>query len=175
MNDLEKETVINHEYDYSNRIPLVENITYIIQYCDQIYTQFLKLIEEDEKKNERLKHEFQNYNYKKSYREEFEVKIRQKNYNTLFCKNYNSFLEMVKNGQVLNIESLEIHLNLDYKKGKNANLTNYENTFNILFKPYQISFIRKSNHQEINMDQIENNLNEILKKFPIVNTIFCSK
>lgn len=103
------------------------------------------------------------------------IKIRQKNYNTISCKNYDSFIEAVKNGQVSNIESLEIHLVLDYKRGKIDNLNSYENDFNITFKPYQISFIRKANHQEIEMNQIENNLNEILKKFPVTNTIFCSK
>ncbi|MCI9279927.1 MAG: hypothetical protein HFJ02_03910 [Bacilli bacterium] len=174
MNDL-KEIIINNEYDYSNSVPTVEFITYIVQYCDQIYNHFLNLIEQDEKKNERLKYEFQNYNYKKSYREEFVIKIRQKNYNTISCKNYDSFIEAVKNGQVSNIESLEIHLVLDYKRGKIDNLNSYENDFNITFKPYQISFIRKANHQEIEMNQIENNLNEILKKFPVTNTIFCSK
>lgn len=65
MNDL-KEIIINNEYDYSNSVPTVEFITYIVQYCDQIYNHFLNLIEQDEKKNERLKYEFQNYNYKKA-------------------------------------------------------------------------------------------------------------
>ncbi len=53
--DYLEETVINNEYDYSNIVPAVENITYIIQYCAQIYNHFLKLSEEDENKNERLK------------------------------------------------------------------------------------------------------------------------
>ena len=38
------ETVINNERDYSNIIPIAENIAYLIQYCDQVYNQFLKLI-----------------------------------------------------------------------------------------------------------------------------------
>ena len=39
----EVETVINNEKDYSNIIPIAENIAYLIQYCDQVYNQFLKL------------------------------------------------------------------------------------------------------------------------------------
>lgn len=175
MDYLEEETIINNEYDYSNIVPMVENVTYIVQYCDQIYSDFLKLIEEDENKNERLKYEFKNYNYKKSYGEGFEVKIRQKNYNNISCKNYNSFIESINNGQILNVDSLEIDLRLDYKRGKNESLNNHENLFKITFKPYEIKFIRKSNHREVDMEQIENNLNEMLKKFPVANTIFCSK
>lgn len=175
MNYLEEETVISNEYDYSNIVPTIENITYVIQYCDQIYSHFLKLIEEDENKNERLKYEFKNYNYKKSYGEGFEVKIRQKNYNTISCKNYNSFIEAVNNGQILNVDGLEIDLRLDYKRGKNDNLNNHENSFNITFKPYEIKFVRKANYKETDMEQIENNLNDMLQKFPVANTIFCSK
>lgn len=175
MDYLEEETVISNEYDYSNILPTVENITYIIQYCDQIYNHFLKLIDEDENKNEKLKYEFKNYNYKKSYSEGFEVKIRQKNYNIISCKTYSSFVEAVNSGQLLNVDSLEINLNLDYKRGKNDNLNNHENSFDITFKPYEIRFIRKANYKEMDMEQIENNLNEMLKKFPVVNTIFCSK
>ena len=52
----EEETIINNEYDYSNIIPKIENITYIIQYCDHIYSYFLKLLEEDENKNKKLSH-----------------------------------------------------------------------------------------------------------------------
>lgn len=175
FNYLEEETVICNEYDYSNSVPTVENITYIIQYCDQIYNHFLKLIEEDESKNEKFKYEFKNYNYKESYRQKFEVKIRQKNNNNIYLKNYSLFVEALNSGKLLNIDSLEISLNLDYKRGKIDNLNNHENSFNITFKPYKINFIRKSNYKETYMDQIENNLNEILKKFPVANTIFCSK
>lgn len=173
--DYLEENIINNEYDYSNIIADVKNITYIIQYCDELYNSFLKLVEEDEKRNERLKYEFKNYDYKQSFGEKFEIKIRQKNYNTISCKNYSSFIEAVNKGQISNIESLAIELRLNYKRGKSDNLRNHENSFNITFKPYDIKFIRKANYKEIEMEQIENNLNNMLQKFPVANTIFCSK
>ena len=70
---------------------------------------------------------------------------------------------------------MEIKLDLYYKRGKNDNLTDYENSFTIVFKPYEIIFARKSNHNEVNMNQIENNINEIMKKFPTANSVFCTK
>ena len=51
----------------------------------------------------------------------------------------------------------------------------HENLFKITFKPYNIVFTRKSNYADQNMDQIENVINEILKKFRVQNTIFCTK
>ena len=35
--------------------------------------------------------------------------------------------------------------------------------------------LRKSNYKDANMDQVEDTINEILKKFPVANTIFCTK
>lgn len=175
MNDLEEETTINNVYDYSNIVPTIENIMPMIQYCDQVFNQFLKLIEEDEVRNEKLKYEFKNYNYKKSYRENFEVTIRQKNFNTISCKNYNSFVEAINSGQLLNIDRLEIELRLDYSRGKHLQLVHHENSFHISFKPYEIKFMRKANYKEEDMEQIENSLNTMLQKFSVANTIFCSK
>lgn len=51
----------------------------------------------------------------------------------------------------------------------------HENLFKISFNPYNIVFIRKSNYADSSMDNIENVINEILKKFSVQNTIFCTK
>ncbi len=175
-NEEEIETIINNKYDYSNIIATEENITYLVQYYDQIYSQFLKLIEEDEQRNEKLKYEFQVFNYKDSYSKIFKIKIRAKDYyNTITCENYTVFVEAIRKGQLRNINSLEIEMNLDYKKGKSGNLTEHQNSFKIIFKPYEISFLRKSNHKEPNMDQIETTTNKLLNQFPVANTIFCTK
>lgn len=175
-NNEEVETNINNEFDYSNIIVGVENLAYIVQYCDNVYSSFKTLLDEDEKMNERLKYEFKNYDYKRTYGDNFEIRIRQKNYyNSTSCKNYNSFIDVVRQGQLKNVDALEIELNLDYKRGKSDELKNHENSFKITFKPYDIKFIRKSNYNEKNMNQIEENINAILKKFPTANSIFCSK
>lgn len=169
------EVAINNENDYSNIVPTAENIAYLIQYCEQVYNQLLKLIEEDEAKNEKLKYELQNYSFKKTFGERFEVIVIGKNYNTVNCKNYSSYLELYKSGQLNNLNSIEIYLELDYKTGTNDSLVSHENSFVIKFKPYEITFIRKSNFKDSNMEHIENTINEILKKFPVANTIFCTK
>lgn len=171
----EVEAAINNERDYSNIIPTAENIAYLVQYCEQVYNQLIKLIEDDEARNEKIKYDLQNYNFKKSYGERFEVAVRGKNFNTVNCKNYNSYLELYKKEQLNNVDAIEIYLELDYKTGSNSSFVAHENSFVIKFKPYEITFIRKSNFRDANMDQIENTINEILKKFPVANTIFCTK
>ena len=171
----EELTVINNEYDYSNCIPTIECITYLVQYCDNVYRQFTELVIADEKKNEPLKYEFRNYNYRKSYGERFEIYVKEKSYNNITCKDFATFQKAVSDGNLKNVDSLEIKMNLDYKRGKNSSLVDYENSFVIIFKPYEITFARKSNHNEFNMGEIENNIKDILNKFPVVNSIFCTK
>ena len=171
----EVEAAINNEWDYSNIIPTAENIAYLVQYCDQVYNQLIKLIEEDEARNEKIKYDLQNYSFKKSFGERFEVVVRGKNYNTVNCKNLNSYIELYKKEQLNRVDAIEIYLQLDYQTGSNGSFVRHENSFTIKFKPYEITFIRNSNFKDPNMDQIENTINEILKKFPVANTIFCTK
>ncbi len=171
----EKEVVINNEFDYSNIIPTIEHIGILVQYCEGVYNQLLKLIEEDEQKNEKLKIEYKNYKYSKSYSERFEVSIREKTYNNLYCKTYNSYISAANNGQLKEVNSLEINLDLDYKRGLGNNLKYHQNSFTIIFRPYEIKFARKSNFNEENMNQIENTINQILQQFEKANSIFCTK
>lgn len=170
----EQKTVINNEYDYSNIIAETENIVYIAQYFQNTYSQFLKICEEDEIRNKPLKYEFQNYNFK-NYYSRFEINIRMKTYNNVTCNSLESLIDVIKKGQLNNVNSLEILLELDYYRGANSNKNLHENSFKIIFKPYDIIFARKSNYNEENMNQIENNVNGLLKKFKTVNTIFCTK
>lgn len=169
------EKIVNNEFDYSNIIATGEMLSYLVQYCDQVFNWFLKLIEQDEQKNQKLKFEYQNYNYKKTFSERFDIIVRQKNSNNITCRNYISFNNYVKSGQLKNVNSLEMVMQLDYKRGNNGNLMEHENIFRIVFKPYDIKFTRKSKFNEADMNQIENAINDILKGFPVANTIFCSK
>lgn len=168
-------SVINNEYDYSNIIATIEGVTYLVQYCNNVYKQLLGLIEEDYKKNEPYKLEYRNYMYKKNYGEGFSVYIREKTYNNITCNDLESFKTAVSDGNLKNISSMDIKLNLDYNRGKEGSLVKHENSFTIVFKPSDIIFARKSSHNEATMNQIENDINEIMKKFPVANSIFCTK
>ena len=171
----DKEIIINNEFDYSNKVAEVENISILIQYCESLYNQLLNLINEDEEKNERLKLEFRDYQYKKSYSNIFEILIRKKNtYNDISFKSLDTFNESVKSGQLVNLEKLSINLDLCYKRGKNSDLRDYENNFKFVFKPYDIKFFRKSNHNESSMNQIEENFNKLFEHFREQKCIFNS-
>ncbi len=174
-NNDEMELVIDNEYDYSNIVPVVDIITYIVQFCDNTYQQFMKIVDEEMVKNEKLKYEFKEYRYKKHFSQKFEVNVRGKNFEHITYKNYSSYIEALNNNRITNLSSLEIRLDLNFYRGKEENLKSHENEFRILFEPYSIIFKRNSNYKDSEMDQVEKNINDIMKKFPAYNTIFYSK
>ncbi len=173
----EKVTQINHEYDYSNSVPEISSISYLVQYCDTLFQHLLSLIQEDEAKNERLNYNYKEYMFKKSLETGFDVSIKEKGSYTggFSCDDYKDFVNAVQNGLLNNIDRLVINLSMSYRRGKEGSLQQHDNFFTITFKPYEITFTRKSNFSDSNMDEIENNINEVLKKFKVQNSIFCTK
>lgn len=173
--NFDSKAVINNEYDYSNIVPTKDAISYLIKYCDSLNNELTRLVDEDEEKNKQFKEEYKDYMYKKSFGQLFAIKIVSKSYNHIECENFNSFNSAIQGGNVDNVSSLKITLCLDFYRGKGLSNVEHENSFIISFKPYEIKFIRKSNFEDKMMNEIENNINNILKKFPIANCIFCAK
>lgn len=172
----EKEIEISREYDYSNSVPEVQNILFLAKYCYSYYVQLIKMCEEDEEKNRILKSEYKDFLYKKSFSSKYEAAIREKDvFSSLSCKTYDSLVEAANSGHLKNVESVVITLDLSFRRGRDMATKEHENLFKISFKPYNIVFIRKSNYADSSMDNIENVINKILKKFRVQNTIFCTK
>lgn len=176
MNEYNKESIINNEYDYSNILPTVECVLYLVQYCDQIYNQLIKFQIEDEEKNKQFKEEYREYKFKKKYSQGLDIYIKERSYhNNITCKDYNAFKSAVDDGNLNNVVGVDIKLHMDFERGHFGKYEFHENTFTIIFKPYEITFSRQSNYNDPNMSEIEKQINEILKKFPVANCIFCDK
>ena len=126
LNNALIEVVINNEFNYSNAIPVVKNMSYIVDFCDDVFNKFMNLVNEEKIKNERLKYEFRNYLYQEHYGNR-----NKKGYETTSYKNYSSFINAINNNQINNISSLEIKLGLSFYRGKN----NFSNIFikNLIF------------------------------------------
>lgn len=175
--EFDKEVPINNEFDYSNIVAEIQSLSYLVQYADTLYNQLMDMINKDEEKNMKLKIDFKYYEYKKSFDTKFEILVKEKghSFNNLTLKSYESFMEEANKGNLNNVDSLTIVLNLSYRRGKEFDSKEYVNNFKFVFNPYDIKFIRNSNHDEVSMNQIESNFNEILKKFKVQNSIFSTK
>ncbi len=167
--------VIKNEYDYSGVIPTVDNIAYLVQYCDQMNKQLTELVKEDTEKNKQYKDEYKEYKFGKSYGQGFSVYVSNKDYSGLTINDNEEFLLAIKAGKLKNIHRLVITLNMDFRRGVGSNPAEHENTFEIVFEPYDIKFTRKSNFSDPDMDQIEEQINSMMSQMPTTNTIFYSK
>lgn len=172
---MNEKSTINNEYDYSNIIPTEECVLYLVKYCDGVYEQMIKLMNEDEEKNQQFKPEYKQYMYKKNYGTRFEIYIREKTYNNITCKDLIEFETAIQDGNLKNITGMEIKMDLDFKRGKGENLEEHDNSFTIKFEPYNIIFARKSNFMDQEINQVESAINDILNRFPKTNSIFCTK
>ena len=76
-NTNETEVIVNPEYDYSNIIPDKEYIKVLVRSCEEMYKRLQDLFKKDEEKNERLKYEYRNYEYKKHFDTDFSIDIRE--------------------------------------------------------------------------------------------------
>lgn len=175
----ENKKIINPQYDYSNIVPDKEHIKILVQYCFAVYNQLLKLFEENEKKNERLKPEYKNYEYKKHYETGIEIISKERAKagefigSTFTFKDFKTFIDYIDRKPKL--DSLKISLNLSFKRGQEYENTEHLNSFKISFEPYNITFTRKSNCEDESMDQIEHYIKSVLDRFNIQDTIFYSK
>lgn len=173
------EKVINPRYDYSNIIPNKEYVKVLAQYCFAVYNQLLKMFEEDQKKNERLKSEYKSFEYMKHYSTGIEIIVRERVKEGQFTgssfafKDYKSFVDYID--RKTGLDSLKIKLDLSFKRGGEFKNIEHINVFTISFEPYNIIFSRKSNHEDESMDQIEQYIKSVLDKFSTVDTIFYSK
>ncbi len=171
----EKEVVVDHSFNYSNIIPTPEGIAFLAHYCEELYTQFNILVNQNMQKNEMYHPDQRVYEYYKHFKCEFTITLKQKGLNNIICKSYKAFMEAVNSGKANNLNGLDVIMDLSYKRGSGNDLKDYRNDFKVIFRPYDIVFYRKSNHDEDNMNQIENSINSIMQQFPVANSIFCTK
>ena len=113
--------------------------------------------------------------FKKSYKQGFDIIIEQKSLDNIKCNTYSQFKDAVDGGHLKRIRSMAIKLDLSFKRGNGNMLDDYINEFIIRFRPYEIVFTRQSNHNDSSMNQIEEQIKILMNQFPVANSIFCDK
>ena len=73
------EKMISNSFDYSNIVPTINEIIPIMQYCDSLYKNFLELA----RKNEKYKHEYRFYKYKKTFDSTYSIQLIDNNYKSI--------------------------------------------------------------------------------------------
>ena len=90
------EKMISNSFDYSNIVPTINEIIPIMQYCDSLYKNFLELARKDEEENEKYKHEYRFYKYKKTFDSTYSIQLIDNNYKSIDLLYQNkSMLDMI--------------------------------------------------------------------------------
>ena len=168
-------TTIVKNYDYSNAVVGKEQFQYIVNYLDSLLKNFFDILSKEEEKNKTIKQEIQHYDFKKDYDTGFRTNLRNSKVGYKSYDNIELFKSDYNNNFLENLEYVELELNLSFKRGIGYTLEKYSNKFIISFKPYNISFSRKSDHNVMLMNSVEENIKSMLDQLPTINTIFYTK
>ena len=108
---------IKNNHDHTNLLAVREYVDDLVKYCFGIYASFQKTQAEEEQRNERLKLEYREYQFRKSYGAHCNVTIYGGGQHTDF-KDYASFQSALLGGMILELDYLQISLNLSHYVGK---------------------------------------------------------
>lgn len=164
--------------DFSSSIVTAESILNIAYVLEEEYQKMMKLFEEEEIQNKKLKPEYQEYKYKKGFTRLSFVFYYNDRHVREEVDSYETMYKLYQKGKMENISNVLMVCNLDYSsvKGKNINdRKRKENKIEIIFKPYDIKLIKTSNTKEPLIDSIYNRLTSEMRKMKVESTIFCSK
>lgn len=163
---------VNHEYLYPNVLVVREYVENLAGFCYKAYRALSKKVTEEEEKNEPLKYEHREYDYKKSYGMRFKIYIWTNNSGSLEYDSDDALRTAAANGRLNDVSSLKIEMDLDFGRGKEGAIEEHKNEFVISFRPYDIKFVRNSNYNDPEMDDLEKQIVNLMEDFPATKTIF---
>lgn len=166
--------IINNSYDYSNSLIIKEGIVNLATYLNDINTKMESLFKNDENKNSKLELSDQTFQYKKD-KSNLKMIIRDGNFKSTTFDDLTEFKKAVNDGLLVNVDKVELEYKVSYYSISDGVKDYHENIFDLVFKPGDIKFIRKANHNEELFNNYEKEIIKFMDNIPKYNTIFCSK
>lgn len=105
-----------------------------------IFINSFTISRKDEEKNCQFREEYRNYEYRKDFNSGFYVFIREKNSQNISCDDKEDFIAAIEDGNLKQVSSISIRLELHFSKGNSYRLESHKNVFLIAFEPYSIRF-----------------------------------
>ena len=168
-----KPAAIQDLKEFGNLLAVREYVADLTKYCFSLYDSFKKTCADDEARNEPIKYELRNYNFKSGYSNQCTVVTYTEGYhNNADYKDYTTFASAVTNNLLQGLAELRITMNLSYRAGTSNSLTDHNHEYIIKFRPEGCSFEYKANYDDPAMNDIRDKLVEKLNQFPTTTTIF---
>ena len=169
--------IIKTQEDFSSSIVTAEAVLNIAYALEEEYQKMMKLFEEEETQNKKLKPEYQEYKYKKGFTRLSFVFYYNDKHSREEVDSYETMYKLYQKGKLENVSNIIMVCNLDYSSMKGKSMQGrkrFENKIEIIFKPYDIKLIKTSNTREPLIDNIYKRLIEEMRKMKVENTVFCS-
>ena len=169
--------VTKTQEDFSSSIVTAEAVLNIAYALEEEFQKMMKLFEEEEIQNKKLKPEYQEYKYKKGFTRLSFVFYYNDKHAREEVDSYETMYKLYQKGKLENVSNILMVCNLDYSSMKGKNLQSrkrFENKIEIIFKPYDIKLIKTTNTKEPLIDNIFKRLIEEMQKMKVENTVFCS-
>ena len=169
--------IIKTQEDFSSSIVTAEAVLNIAYALEEEYQKMMKLFEEEETQNKKLKPEYQEYKYKKGFTRLSFVFYYNDKHSREEVDSYETMYKLYQKGKLENVSNILMVCNLDYSSMKGKSLQSrkrFENKIEIIFKPYDIKLIKTTNTKEPLIDNIFKRLVDEMRKMKVENTVFCS-
>ncbi len=169
--------LIKVQEDFSSSIVTAEAVLNIAYVLEEEFQNMMKLFEEEEVQNKKLKPEYQEYKYKKGFTRLSFVFYYNDKHSREEVDSYETMYKLYQKGKLENVSNIIMVCNLDYSSMKGKSMQGrkrFENKIEIIFKPYDIKLIKTSNTREPLIDNIYKRLIEEMRKMKVENTVFCS-
>ena len=169
--------IIKTQEDFSSSIVTAEAVLNIAYALEEEYQKMMKLFEEEETQNKKLKPEYQEYKYKKGFTRLSFVFYYNDKHSREEVDSYETMYKLYQKGKLENVSNILMVCNLDYSSMKGKILQSrkrFENKIEIIFKPYDIKLIKTTNTKEPLIDNIFKRLVDEMRKMKVENTVFCS-
>lgn len=161
---------IKDEKEFTNLLAVREYVDDLVKYCFGMFDSFSKTVQEDEAKNEPLKFELREYQFRKSYSQECSVHVRNNGINDY--KTYDAFNMALNSGHIQGCDGLNLFLDMSFRRGKDGALEEHNHKFTVKFNPDGSSFSYEANYDDPTMNGIRDKLIAKLEAFPATTTIF---
>lgn len=164
--------LIKDKKSYRDLLAVSEYVDDLIKYCEQQYTILATKIANDAAKNEQLRYDYQEFDWKESYDTKFRITAYDAVHSFVYFDSFAAYRDAAAKHTLSALNYIEIELNLSYCNGRAASLIDHKRDFVIRFEQNDSYFAYESNEEDENFNSIRDAILNKLDQFPAVRTIF---
>ncbi len=139
--------LIKDKKSYRDLLAISEYVDDLIKYCERQYATLSTKISNDKAKNEQLRYDYQEFEWKENYDARFRITIYDAVNSFLYFDRFTAYHDAMTNRTIVAPNYVEVELNMSYQNGKNASLIQHKRIFVVRFELNNSYFSYESNEE----------------------------